>query len=135
MEQNTKYEIISLHIAGVWLIINSLFQGVWDLLDRGHIVRRVCLGLMWFITIRAVFFIFEAAEASGWSYEVIGSSIGLLTPIAGLQGFVQKFYNDAKKHSLEAKKLQLLEMKLQKASSLEALNDIDIPEVESESAS
>lgn len=130
MEEKNKYEIVAEHITGMWLIVNTLFQGVWDFLDRGHIIRRLCLGAMWYLTFKAVFFIFYAAEQSNYAYEVIGASIGLLTPLAGLQGFVQKFYNDSKKHAIEAKKLQLIELKLKKAKSFEAVNDVEIPGLE-----
>jgi len=83
-------------IDDFWKIINAVFDGFWDFLQRGRIMRRAAFVLMWFLTFEAFHFCYNVAEQSGWDAATIGACFGVLTPVSGLQAAVMKFYSDAR---------------------------------------
>lgn len=90
------YTEVARHVAGIWAILNTLLEGLWKFMDKGHVTRRSAHALMWFFTFKALFFCIEAGRASNWDPMVIGASLGILTPVAALQGAVFKFYVESK---------------------------------------
>lgn len=91
------YIKIGSHVSGMWFVVTRLFQGIWDLLHEGKMVRRTAFVLMWWITFESYHFCYRAAEASGWDAATIGACFGILTPVSALQGAIMKFYNDSRK--------------------------------------
>jgi hypothetical protein len=87
------YVAASKHIAGSWLVVNAVFDGLWDLLHRGHIVRRSVLAAGWVLTFQTYYWCFDVAEKSAWNPATVGACFGILTPLSALMGFVQKMYN------------------------------------------
>lgn len=91
-----SYQEAVKNINGVWSVINAAFDGVWDFLQRGRVMRRSAFVLMWFLTFEAYHFCYTVAEQSNWDAATIGATFGILTPVSGLQAAVMKFYNDAR---------------------------------------
>lgn len=94
--QATGYDKINHHISGLWSIVNTVFDGLWDFLQRGRIMRRIAFVLMWWITFEAFNFCYQAAERSNWDAATIGACFGILTPVSALQAAIMKFYSDAR---------------------------------------
>ncbi len=102
-----NYEKVSYHIAGVWNVINSLFAGLWDFMDKGVIIRRIAFFAMLYLTYESFSFCFKAAEAAKWDAATIGALFGILTPVSVLQAAVFKFYGDSR-HVYKAPNVQAI---------------------------
>ena len=89
-------------IDEAWAVINSLFNGLWEFLDRGFVMRRVFVGMTWYLTFKSYMWCFYVAEKSGYDPATIASSMAILTPISALQGFALKLYGDQKKNKNDA---------------------------------
>ena len=105
-QEPTEYQKVAFHINGLWLIFNSIFDGIWDFLQRGRIMRRIAFVLMWWITFEAFNFCYEAAEKSNWDAATIGACFGILTPVSALQAAIMKFYSDARNTDIHKEKEQ-----------------------------
>jgi hypothetical protein len=100
------YEKMSNHIKGMWMVVNSLFSGIWVFLHDGKIIRRTAFVGMWYVTFEAYHFCYRAAAASGWDAAAIAACFGILTPVSVLQAAIMKFYNDARNADLQEKSVK-----------------------------
>ena len=77
--------------------MNAILNGLWEVLERGFLIRRASLAAAWVITFKAYWWCFYAAEQSGYDATTIAAAFGVLTPVSGLLALVQKGYSDASK--------------------------------------
>lgn len=90
-------------IARFWVVVNGAFQGFWDLLCRGHVVRRAIVFFVLALTWESFSWAMDLALTKPITLELAGLIASVLTPLSGLQAITVKLYNDGRKHQKESR--------------------------------
>ena len=77
--------------------MRQAWTAFWDFVDQRTVVRRVALGIVFWMTIEAFFWTFEFAKTSPRPGGDVAAIIGVIwAPLTALQGAVIAFYNSAR---------------------------------------
>ena len=81
-----------------WAIIHAFLDGLWQAMDKGHVVRRTAIFFTLWLTYHAGVLIHTIAtgDMSGSDKAMVIGAIA--TPMAGLQAAMIGFYNSGRKH-------------------------------------
>lgn len=81
----------------IWTLLQVHFKNIWKILDEGRIIRRAVLFLTLYLTYLSINWSINFASSADKTASDIGLIIAAVNgPVAVLQGFVTKFYFEAR---------------------------------------
>lgn len=90
-------------VTGIWGVIHAVFGGIFVMIDKYKIVRRLSFITSWYLVFWVIAKSFSAAEAANYNPAVIGALIAFLAPVSALHAAGLKFYSDLRKEEKEEK--------------------------------